>query len=274
MFTAAVIVFREVFEIAIILSIILAATREVARRGWWINLGIGAGIASVGVIALFAKEIVALATNLGQHVFHAVILLTAAALISWSVIWMQQHGRQMTTQMRDLTTSIKAGNTPLYMLAVVIGLAVMREGSEIVLFLYGIFATGEATIVDLLSGTVLGTAAGLILGLIMYLGLMRLPVKQLFSISGWLLALLAAGMVAKATGHLVKADLLPALMNPLWDTSSILSQKSVIGRFLSIVIGYQDHPAGIQVLFYAITLGLISLTILPKRQKITLTAVK
>lgn len=272
MFTAAIIVFREVFEIALIISIVLAATHQVARRGAWINLGVLAGLVAVAIMACFAKEIVSLATNLGQHVFHAIILLVASALISWSVIWMQQHGREMTAQMRDLSVAINTGTKPLYMLAVVIGLAVMREGSEIVLFLYGIFATGEATIMDLFMGSVLGTFAGVALGLLMYLGLVRLPVKQLFLISGWLLALLAAGMVAKATGHLVKADMLPALINPLWDTSSILSQKSVIGRFLSIVIGYQDHPAGIQVLSYVATLGLISMTMLPKRKQMVVAA--
>ncbi len=261
MFNAALIVFREVFEIAIIVCVILAATKQVRHCVWWIMGGIAAGSAIVGILACFAHGLVGIATQLGQHTFHALVLFIAAGLIGWSVIWMQTHGREIAMQMRQLSQSVNNGQKPLYMLAVVVALAVIREGSEIVLFLYGIFSTGEATVIDLVMGSILGTAVGALTGVVMYLGLIRVPVKQLFSVSGWLLALLAAGMVAKGIGHLVKASLLPALINPLWNTSNILSQKSLVGRFLSIVIGYQDQPAGIQVLFYVVTLILISMVI-------------
>jgi high-affinity iron transporter len=264
MFTSILIVFREVFEIAIIVSVILAATRQVAGRGYWVGGGIAAGTTVVGILACFAPAINGLATQLGQHVFHALVLFMASGLITWSVIWMQKHGREIAARMKEVSLSVSSGKSPLYMLAVVVGLAVLREGSEIVLFQYGIYASGEAGMSDLIMGTIIGTWLGVFTGLLMYFGLIRIPVKQLFSISGWLLAFLAAGMIAKGVGHLVKADILPALINPLWDTSAILSQKSLVGRFLSIVIGYQDHPAGIQVLFYVITLALISMTLLPK----------
>jgi len=268
MFTAAVIVFREVFEIAIIVSVILAATRQVAYRSLWIASGIGIGLIAVGIVACFAGTVVGIATKLGEHVFHALVLFTAAALISVSVVWMQQHGKQMASQMRELSQSINAGHLPLYSLTTVVALAVLREGSEVVLFLYGIFMAGQATPLDLVFGTISGTLLGIFTGVVMYFGLIRVPMKQLFSVSGWLLALLAAGMAAKAAGHLVAANILPALLNPLWDTSAVLSQHSLIGRFLSILVGYQDHPAGIQVLFYVVTLALISVILLPKQPRL------
>lgn len=266
MFTAALIVFREIFEIAIIVTVILAATRQVAYRSLWIAGGIATGAIMVGIMACFANVISGVATQLGQHAFHALVLFIAAALISWSVVWMQQHGKQIVTHMREVSLCVKNGQRPLYMLAVVVALAVLREGSEIVLFLYGIFTTGEATTTDIMLGSLLGTGAGVLMGLVMYLGLIRIPVKQLFSVSGWLLAFLASGMVAKGVGHLVKAGIVPAIINPLWDTSHILSQQGVVGRFLSIVIGYQDQPTAIQVLFYVVTLALISTTLLTKQQ--------
>lgn len=269
MFTAALIVFREVFEIAIIVTVILAATRQVAGRGLCVSLGIAGGVTLVSILACFAPAINNLATQLGQHVFHALVLFTASALIAWSVIWMQKHGREIAMRMKEVSLAVSSGRSPLYMLGVVVGLAVLREGSEIVLFLYGIYSSGEAGLSDLFGGVIIGTWLGVIAGLLMYFGLIRIPVKQLFSVSGWLLAFLSAGMVAKGIGHLVKANILPALVNPLWNTSAILSQKSLPGRFLSIVIGYQDQPAGIQVLFYVLTLALISMTMLPKRVKRT-----
>lgn len=266
LFTSGLIVFREVFEMAIIISVIFAATRQVAYRSLWVWGGIAVGAATVGVMAFFAQAITLLATRLGQHVFNALVLFLAAGLISWSVIWMQKHGRIIAAQMKQMGQSIQNGSVPLYMLAVVVGLAVLREGSEIVLFLYGVYTTGDASIYDLVFGLIGGTIVGSLTGVVMYYGLIRIPVKQLFSISGWLLAFLAAGMVAKGIGHLVAAEILPAMLNPIWNTSSILSQKSAIGRFLSVLLGYQDQPSGIQVMFYLATLVLISFYLIPKKQ--------
>jgi len=64
-------------------------------------------------------------------------------------------------------------------------------------------------------------------------------------------------MAAQAAGFLVQADLLPTLRDPLWDTSGLLSQQSVLGNLLSVLVGYLDRPAGVQVFFYGITLTTI-----------------
>lgn len=254
MFSALLIVFREAFEIAIVVTVILAATQQVARRGVWIAAGIASGLVSVGILACFAPLINQLATQLGQHIFHALVLFVASFLIAGSVIWMHRHGREMTMRMKQISQSVSLGQTPLYMLAIVTGLAVLRDGSEVVLFLYGIYSTGEASFSDLIWGSFFGAGLGLLTGIVMYLGLIRIPVKQLFSLSGGLLTFLAAGMVAKGIGHLVKAGLVPAMINPLWNTSTILSQHSLLGRFLSVIIGYQDQPSLMQVIFYILTL--------------------
>lgn len=258
MFTAALIVFREVFEIAIIVCVILAATKQVPKRNYWIGAGILGGTALVAALACFAPYISALASQLGEHVFHAFVLFVASTLIIWSLLWMKQHGREIATHMKEVSQAVTNGKTPLYMLSVVTGLAVLREGSEIVLFLYGIYSTGEASMNDILGGGFLGVCMGIATAIIMYLGLVRIPVKKLFSVSSWLLAFLAAGMIAKGVGHLIQANILPAIINPIWNTSSILSQHSLVGRFLSTLFGYQDHPAAMQVIFYLATLGLVS----------------
>jgi high-affinity iron transporter len=262
MFSAAIIVFREVFEIAIIISIILAATQGIRSRWLWMNGGIAGGLMIVAIVAYFASVIVDLASQLGEHSFHALILLTATILIAWSVIWMQRHGREIASNAHNLSLSISNKTTPLHMLAIVIGLAVMREGSEIVLFLYGIYSAGQITYADIILGSLLGTIAGMLVGLIMYLGLIRIPVNSLFSVCSWLLTFLAAGMAAKAAGHLVKAGYLPALIDPVWDTSFILSQHSLLGRFLSVLIGYQDHPSAMSALFYTVVFVLITLLLM------------
>lgn len=72
-----------------------------------------------------------------------------------------------------------------------------------------------------------------------------------------MIVLLMAGMAAQATGFLVQAGLLPPLGSPIWDTSMLLSEKSLIGKIFHALVGYQVRPAGIQVLFYAIALGTV-----------------
>ncbi len=257
MWGAAIITFREVFEIAIILCVVLAATKEIPQRNKWISIGIAAGMIGAGLFALITETVSLLSGDAGKLYFNAGILLTATAMIIWTVVWMKQHSRSIVSNLKQVSQSIAAGETPLYMLATVVGLAVTREGSEIVVFLYGMFAAGQVTWISLLLGSLVGVGMGVIFGLFMYYGLLRVSIKYTFQFTSILLTFIAAGMAANAAGKLVKAGLLPIIINTLWDTSSLLSQKSIIGRFLYILVGYQDHPNGMQALFYIGTIAVI-----------------
>ncbi|HSD96799.1 MAG TPA: FTR1 family protein, partial [Sulfuricaulis sp.] len=199
----------------------------------------------------------------GQEVFNAGIMLFAVLMLGWHNVWMKRHGREMAQQMRDMGQAVKLGNRSMYMLAVVIGLAVLREGSEIVLFLYGIAVAQQDSPGLMLSGGLFGLLSGAMMGLLMYRGLLRISSRHLFTVTTWMITLLAAGMAAQAAGFLTQADLLPPLVQSMWDTSGIVAQNSVLGRVLQTLIGYADHPSGIQVLFYAATL--ISIAVLMRR---------
>jgi high-affinity iron transporter len=168
---------------------------------------------------------------------------------------MKRHGREMAQQMRDMGQAVKLGSRSMYMLAVVIGLAVLREGSEVVLFLYGIAVAQQDSPGLMLSGGLFGLLSGAMAGLLMYRGLLRISSRHLFTVTTWMITLLAAGMAAQAAGFLTQADLLPPLVQSMWDTSGIVAQNSVFGRVLQTLIGYADHPSGMQVLFYATTLA-------------------
>lgn len=255
MLATAIIVFREVLEAALIIGIVLAATRGLARRGAWVSAGIVAGVTGAGLVALFADAISAMAAGVGQEVFNAAILLFAVIMLGWHNVWMGHHGREMAQQMRDMGQAVKHGSRAVYMLAVVIGLAVLREGSEVVLFLYGITVAQQDSARFMLAGGLLGLLAGAMTGLLMYRGLLRISSKHLFTVTTWMITLLAAGMAAQAAGFLEQANLLPPLAQTMWDSSDILAQNSVPGRVLQTLVGYVDHPSGIQVLFYVATLG-------------------
>jgi high-affinity iron transporter len=81
--------------------------------------------------------------------------------------------------------------------------------------------------------------------------------RLLFTVTSWLVLLLAAGLASQGAAFLMQADLLPPLGSNLWDTSFLLSDQSLPGRILHTLIGYTAQPAGIQVVFYLATLLLI-----------------
>ena len=254
MLGAAIIVFREVLEAALIVGIVLAASTGAPRRGLWISVGLAGGVVGAGIVALFAAEIAAAAAGIGQELLNAVILALAVGMLGWHNIWMSRHGRELAATARQVGDAVISGARPLYVLAVVVGLAVLREGSETVLFLYGIAAGGGLSAGSLITGGALGLAGGVAVGAALYLGLLRIPTRRLFTVTSWMVLLLAAGMAAQAAGYLVQADLLPPLGDAVWDTSAVLTDNSVVGKALHTLIGYVARPDGIQILFYLATL--------------------
>jgi high-affinity iron transporter len=257
MLAVAIIVFREVFEAALIVGIVMAASSGVPRRGAWIALGIAAGIAGAALVAGFAGTIAAAASGVGQELLNATILLCAVAMLGWHNVWMSRHGRELATAAQALGDAVTSGAKPLYALAVVTGLAVLREGSETVLFVYGVAAGGSLGAAAVLVGGALGLAAGVAVGAALYLGLLRIPPRRLFAVTSGMILLLAAGMASQAAGFLVQANLLPPLGNTVWDTSAVLSEDSILGRALHTLIGYTAQPEGIQIVFYVAALAAI-----------------
>src|ERR1700676_5281887 len=243
----ALLVFREVLEAALIVSIVCAATRGVPRRGLFVVGGIGLGVVGALLVALGAGFIANLAGGAGQDVFNAAVLLSAVVMIGWHVVWMSAHGREMAPHMRAVGGAVKAGSRSL---------AVLREGSEVVLFLYGMAAGGIGA-AGLALGIALGIGGGALMGFALYFGLLRIPLKHFFSATNAMLMLLAAGLASSAAGFLVQSDLLPAWGAQVWDTSHFLSDDSVLGKTFGILIGYKAAPAGIQVAFYLTTLALM-----------------
>ncbi|MBS0569662.1 MAG: FTR1 family protein [Proteobacteria bacterium] len=252
MLGVALLVFREVLEAALIVTIVAAATRGVVGRARFIGGGIGLGVIGAILVALFAGVIEEAVGGSGQELFNACVLLAAVLMIGWHVIWMSSHGRELVQQMQSVGHAVKAGSSSLAMLLAVVALAVLREGSEIVLFLYGM-AAGGAGRVDLLLGVPLGLAGGTAVGFALYFGLLRIPMRYFFNATNWMLVVLASGLAATAAGFLIQADLLPAWGNQFWDSSWLLANGSLLGQTLHILTGYEARPAGMQLVFWLAT---------------------
>lgn len=256
MLQIAIVVFREILEISLILGILTAATKEIPGRSKWILSGLGLGIIASLLLALSTDKISESLNGMGQEFFNGLILLAAAAMIGWTVLWMQKHAKSISGELKRLGHSIRDGKKPLYVLLVVVFLAVLRESAEIVLFTYSSYISGteiSEIIFGLASGIILGCAAGLAL----YLGIIKASGKYFFIVTTWLLIFFAAGVAAHGIGFWINAEIVPALGNPLFDISGVLSQDSLFGKFLNIFFGYIDQPAGAQVIAYFASLAVL-----------------
>jgi high-affinity iron transporter len=259
MLSTALIVFREVLEAALVVSIVMAATKGVLNRGWWVSGGLLAGVVGAGLIALFADVISSWASGMGQEVFNAGVMFIAVVMLAWHSIWMGRHSREMAQQISAVGKAVAAGNRPLTGLAIVVGVAVLREGSEAVLFLYGIAAGDPGQTPQMIIGGLLGVLGGAGLGAAMYAGLLQIPLKRLFAVTNALIVLLAAGMASQGIGFLVSAGLLPSWGDTVWDTSWLLKESSILGKMLHTLVGYTARPAGIQIAAYLATFTTIVL---------------
>jgi high-affinity iron transporter len=259
MLSTALIVFREVLEAALVVSIVLAATKGVPRRGRWVGGGLVGGVVGAGLIAAFADVISSWASGMGQEVFNAGVMFVAVVMLAWHSIWMGKHSREMTRQLSAIGKAVAAGSTPLTGLAIVVGVAVLREGSEAVLFLYGIAAGEPGQTSQMIVGGLLGIIGGVGLGAAMNAGLLQIPLKRLFGVTNGLIVLLAAGMASQGVGFLLAAGLVPSWGDTVWDTSWLLRETSIVGKMLHTLIGYTARPAGIQVVAYVATLVIIVL---------------
>lgn len=257
MFSSALIVLRESLEAALLIGIIAAATRGLVGRNRWILFGVLAGLLGAVVVAGLMEQIANFADGGGQELFNAMVLGVAVCMLAWHNIWMASHAAEMVRDARQVGVDVADGRRELSAIAIVIALAVLREGAETVLFLYGIATSPETRLLDLVGGGLLGCAGGCLIGFIVYAGLVRIPLRRLFSITEFLLLFLAAGLASQMARLLIQADWLPSLASPLWDTSWLLSGSSALGSTLHILIGYDARPTGTQVVFYLATLCLI-----------------
>jgi high-affinity iron transporter len=257
MLGALVIVFREVIEAGLIIGIVLAVTRGVPGRGRWVAAGVLVATLGAGLLAIFAEAISNAFEGSGQELFNAGVLGIAVIMLMWHNLWMASHGQEMAATMAAVGQAVTLGQRPMAALALVVGLATLREGSEVVLFLYGIVAAGTS-VSSLLLGGALGLAAGAAFTALTYYGLLAIPARHIFTVTTVLITLLAAGMAAQAVQFLDAAGLINVLGHRLWDSSAWLPQDSIIGRLLHTLIGYTDRPTELQVIAYVATLAIMT----------------
>ncbi len=252
MFGAAIIVFRETLEAALFVGVIAAATRGLEGRARWLLSGVAAGGLGAIALAAGAEQVGTWADGIGQDLVNALILSAALAMLMWHCVWVSNRGAEAAADARALGSSFQAGDRAPWALTAVVALSVLREGAETVLFVSG-YSRGSGS-TGLIGGAVLGVAAGIVLGAVLYLGLSRIPMKRMFAVTNTLITFLAAAIASQLARALAQAGIVNVLGEPLWDSTAFLRADSALGTLLHALFGYDPQPTGLQLLFYLSTL--------------------
>jgi high-affinity iron transporter len=258
MFSAMLIVFRESLEAALFVGIVAAATGQLAGRGRWLSGGVALGALGSLILAMLAGRISAGFDGMGQDLVNVGVLTLALAMLLWHCIWVSTHSREMVAQARQLGSSVSQGMRQPWALLVAVALSVLREGAETVLFVTGSMggtATTSSGMVVL--SCLAGLGLGVLTGYLVYIGLKRVPVRHLFTVTNGLIALLAGSIASQLVRALNQAGFLDLWSNQLWDSSAWLSSESALGTLLQALVGYHPQPSGMQVAAYLGVLLLI-----------------
>ncbi|MDR0329332.1 MAG: FTR1 family protein [Rickettsia sp.] len=262
MFKIALVVFRECLEIALLLGVVLAVTKQLEKSRIYIIAGVMLGTVSAALFAFFTRSITVAFSGLGDEIFNSGVILLTVALIGWTIVWMQGYGIKIKQNLNDLSVKISSGDSSYIMLVLIVAATILREGMEIIILVYSISSVEIIDSNSYLLGLIIGIVSGLTLGVIIYLGLIKIVNQQyIFRISSILLMLVASGFAAEAAGILSSSGIITILSDQLWDSSWLISDRSIYGKFLKMITGYIARPNGLQVVFYICTLGLINILI-------------
>ncbi|MFQ5633994.1 MAG: FTR1 family protein [Gammaproteobacteria bacterium] len=236
--TSVVIVLREFLEAALIISVLLAVSDELSIPRRWVRWGIGIGLAGALAYAANTAAVSDWLDGVGQEVVNAMLQIAVyCCLILVALLFSRRRPPEGSL-----------GANLAILMTVAVGLAVAREGSEIMIYLSG-FAGDRTLLQPVVLGGMVGAGIGTSVGALTYYLLINIGSQWSMRVIIALIALIAAGLLSQATALLIQADWLPAQL-PLWNTSGWLPESSIVGQLLYAVIGYEATPTPIQTLIH------------------------
>ncbi|SIT26554.1 FTR1 family protein [Achromobacter sp. MFA1 R4] len=248
------IVWRESVEALLVVGILytwLRATPEGKRGLPYLWGGVAAGLALAVALALVLLGVSSWLSDEGQEWFQAIMSLAACALVVQMVVWMKKHGHTLKGELESgARASVASDNW--WGLLVLVAIAVAREGSETVVFLYGTVSAGQggSDMLMLALAGVAGFAVALLTFWLLQLGGKLITWRRFFLVTEILLLLLASSLLVGGLDHLISLDVLPTLVDPVWDSSWLLSDSTGLGKVLADFAGYRALPALTSVLLW------------------------
>jgi high-affinity iron transporter len=249
MLDALIVILREALEASLIISVLLAASYFLRVSRQWMLWGLIAGLGGAAIVAYFLDLISGWFDGAGQELLNALLLawvclslMTICHLVArYSASAMQRNPQTI----RRLLCCALVGAS---------GLAIVREGCEILIYMYG-FAGSLETFIPVLIGGGIGLGIGGSVGVLIYYFTIKLPRREMMLTVLVIMALIGAGMVLQAVQYLEQTGMLP-MQAPLWNASGWISEVSLTGQLLYALIGYEATPTPLQIIFYLLTLGM------------------
>jgi high-affinity iron transporter len=262
MLAVLMITWRESIEAALIVGILLTYLAKIGqtKQFRYVYYGVSWALLACLIFAGLTTYIDLFVAGVGKEIFDAVVLFIAVVVLTHMVVWMHHNAREIRGEIQK-KAELAISKHRLWALAVLAFAGVFREGVETVLFLWGLVlqAGGSVSFSSQLVGGVLGVVFGVVMTWLFFKGFGHLDLRMFFRVSGILLLFIAAGMLAASVGKLIAADLLPPLLNPVWDSSRLLDERSLIGSIFAGLLGYRSHPSLLEVIAYGLYFPLVIL---------------
>jgi high-affinity iron transporter len=240
---------REGIEAALIIGILLGALRKMHHTEFIPALWLGA--ISAGVLSILAAVLLTSfgleMKDPGEAIFEGFTMVIAAGLLTWMIFWMSRQARFMKASLEaDVHRASQDGKRAIFFVAFV---AILREGIELALFLTAsVFATSNALQTTL--GAILGLGTAILLGWSIFAAIVRLDLRRFFQVTGFMLVLFAAGLVAHGVHEFTEVGWIPAIIEHIWDLTSVVSAESTLGQLLGALFGYNPSPALSEMIAY------------------------
>ncbi|MGB8983415.1 MAG: iron uptake transporter permease EfeU [Anaerolineales bacterium] len=255
---------REGLEAALIIGIVLGALTKIRRSDLSPAVWLGT-LSAVGVSILTAVLLTGFGMSLeeeAEQIFEGFTMLIAAGILTWMIFWMSKQARFLKGELEAGVNKAAAstGKRAMFWLAFV---AVVREGIELALFVTAAFFAGDqsqasSNIIQTLAGTILGLGTSVLLGWTLFATTVRLDLRRFFQVTGFLLILFAAGLVAHGVHEFNEAGWIPAVVEHVWDVNAVVDENSVPGQLLRTLFGYNGNPSLTEMIAYFVYLAVVT----------------
>lgn len=256
---------REGLEAALIIGIVLGAVNKIRRS----DLAPAAWLGTLSAVAVSILTAIVL-TRFGmslegraEQIFEGLTMLIAAGILTWMIFWMGRQARFLKGEIEAGVNKAAAssGKSAIFWVAF---LAVVREGIELAIFITAAFFAGNPgdtsnNIIQTLAGTILGLGTAALLGWTIFATTVRLDLRRFFQVTGILLILFAAGLVAHGVHEFNEAGWIPAVVEHVWDVNMVLDEDSMIGLLLKTLFGYNGNPSLTEMIAYFVYLITVSI---------------
>ena len=247
---------REGLEAALIIGIVLGAVSKICRNDLSPAVWLGT-FSAIAVSILTAFLLTSFGMSLeekAEQIFEGVTMLIAAGILTWMIFWMGKQARFLKSELEAGVNKAAAstGKRAVFWLAFV---AVVREGVELAIFITAAFFAGDqnqltSNIVQTLAGTILGLGTAALLGWTLFATTVRLDLRRFFQVTGILLILFAAGLIAHGVHEFNEVGWIPAIVEHVWDVNMFLDENSVVGQLFKTLFGYNGNPSLTEMIAY------------------------